>query len=185
MLDPNAPLPGDREPAQGLGASELNLLRIVCAVGWCDGDFSDDERRLLSRLVARYLSPPDGAGPSPAAVEVIASRAASLELLDTLAQALQSPEDRQLAVKLAYMMVRVGRAPGDVQPINPHEKQAYRRLIDGLGLGEDELKASEWAGEQELRAHSGGLLALLRQRFGGVGPWSEEELGEEPGAPRL
>lgn len=185
MLDPNAPLPGDRRPEQQPGASELNLLRIVCAVGWCDGDFSDDERRLLSRLVARYLSPPYGAGPSPAAVEVIASRAASLELLDTLAQALQSPEDRQLAVKLAYMMVRVGRAPGDVQPINPHEKQAYRRLIDGLGLGEDELKASEWAGEQELRAHSGGLLALLRQRFGGVGPWSEEELGEEPGAPRL
>ena len=170
MLDPNA--------------SDLDLLRLVCAVAWCDGDFSDDERRLLSRLVARYLSPPDGTGPSPAAVDGIASQAASLELLDTLPQALQTPEDRQLAVKLAYMMVRVGRAPGDVQPINPQEKQAYRRLVDGLGLSEDELKAIEWAGEQELRAHSGGLLALLRQRFGGLESWSEEELREEPGAPR-
>ena len=184
MLDPDAPLPGDRGPEPEAGASERDLLRIVCAVAWCDGDFSDDERRLLGRLVARYLSPPDGAGPSPAAVEVIASRAASLELLDTLPQALQSPEDRQLAVKLAYMMVRVGRAPGDVQAINPQEKQADRRLVDGLGLSEDELKACEWAGEQELRAHSGGLLGLLRQRFGGVGSWSEEELRDEPGAPR-
>jgi hypothetical protein len=170
MLDPNA--------------SDLDLLRLVCAVAWCDGDFSDDERRLLSRLVARYLSPPDGTGPSPAAVDGIASQAASLELLDTLPQALQTPEDRQLAVKLAYMMVRVGRAPGDGQAINPQEKQAYRRLVDGLGLSEDELKAIEWAGEQELRAHSGGLPALLRQRFGGLESWSEEELREEPGAPR-
>jgi hypothetical protein len=184
MLDSHAPLPGDLDPARGPGASELDLLRIVCAVAWCDGDFSDDERLLLSRLVARYLSPPDGAGPSPEAVDVIASRAASLELLDTLPKALQTPEDRQLAVKLAYMMVRVGRAPGDVQAINPQEKRAYRRLVDGLYLSEDELKACEWAGEQELRAHSGGLLGLLRQRCGGLDAWSEEGLREESGAPQ-
>jgi hypothetical protein len=168
MTDPVAPLSEDLGPARGAGASELDLLRIVCAVAWCDGEFSDEEHHLLRQLVERYLMPPDGEGPSPGAVEQIASRASSLELLDTLPAALSSPEDRRLALKLAYLMVRVGRAPGDPQPINPSEKQAYRRLIAALGLADEEVQATEWAAEEELRAHRGGLLGFLRQRFAGL-----------------
>lgn len=185
MSEPHAPLPEDLGSARGVGATELDLLRIVCAVAWCDGDFSDEEQQLLGRLVARYLSPPDGAGPTSEAVETIASRAASLELLDSLPRGLAIPEDRQLALKLAYMMVRVGRAPGDAEAINPREKQAYRRLVEALALPTEVVEATEWAAEQELGQHSGGLLALLRHRFGGLGAWSEDGRLPQPGDPRL
>jgi hypothetical protein len=184
MTDPHAPLPEDLGPAHGAGATELDLLRIVCAVAWCDGDFSDEEQQLLARLVARYLSPPDGAGPTAEAVQSIASRAASLELLDSLPRGLTSPEDRQLALKLAYMMVRIGRAPGDVEAINPQEKQAYRRLVEALALPSEEVEATEWAAEQELGQHSGGLLALLRPRFAGLAAWPEDGALPPPHTPR-
>lgn len=185
MSDSSAPLPEDTGSAVGAGASELDLLRIVCAVAWCDGEFSDDEQRLLAELVARYLSPADGLGPSPRAVEMIASRSASLELLDTLPRQLPSAEDRQLAVKLAYMMVRVSRRPGDTAAINPREKQAYRRLVEAAGLASAEVEATEWAAETELRNLSGGVLGLLRRAFAGLGPWPEASLLQQPGAPRL
>lgn len=185
MSNLHAPLPEDTGSAQGPGASELDLLRIVCAVAWCDGEFSDDEQRLLADLVARYLSPADGQGPSPQAVEIIASRAASLELLDTLPCRLPSAEDRQLAVKLSYMMVRVSRSPGDSAAINPREKQAYRRLVEAAGLDPSEVEATEWAAEAELSSLSGGLPGLLRRAFAGFGPWPEASLLQQPGAPRL
>lgn len=185
MIDPHAPLPEDLAPASGAGGEELNLLRIVCAVAWCDGDFSDDEQRLLGKVVARYLTPADGEGPSTEAVEMIASRAASLELLDSLPRALPSPEDRQLALKLAFMMICAGRAPGDHEAINPREKEAYRRLVEAVGLPEEEVEATEWAARRELAEHHGGLLGLLRQRFGAVSAWPDEEWLHLPGAPRL
>lgn len=185
MSDPHAPLPEDTAAAVGVGAAQLDLLRIVCAVAWCDGEFSDEEQRLLADLVARYLSPADGEGPSAEAVEMIASRSASLELLEALPRQLPSAEDRQLAVKLAYMMVRVSRRPGDTADINPREKQAYRRLVEASGLASGEVEATEWAADAELRNLSGGVLGLLRRAFAGLGPWPEASLLQQPGAPRL
>ncbi|MFM7265749.1 MAG: hypothetical protein ACKOZW_09230 [Cyanobium sp.] len=183
--DPHDPLPEDLTPASGPGAEELDLLRLVCAVAWCDGDFSADEQRLLGKLVARYLTPFDGAGPSSEAVQIIAARAAAPELLDTLAHALPSPEDRQLALKLAFIMVLVGRAPGDREAINPREKQTYRRLVEALALPNEEVEATEWAARRELQEHRGGWLDLLRQSIGGLGAWPDDTAAADPGVPRL
>jgi hypothetical protein len=185
MSHSQAPLPEDTTAAVGAGATELDLLRIVSAVAWCDGEFSDEEQRLLAELVARYLSPADGQGPSAEAVELIASRSASLELLDCLPRQLPSAEDRQLAIKLAYMMVRISRRPGDAAAINPREKEAYRRLVEAAGIEPGEVEATEWAAEAELKTLHGGVQGLLRRAFGGLGPWPEPSLLQQPGAPRL
>jgi hypothetical protein len=183
--DSHDPLPEDLAPASGPGAEELDLLRLVCAVAWCDGDFSTEEQRLLAKLVARYLTPLSGEGPSTEAVEIIAARAAAPELLETLAHALPSPEDRLLALKLSFMMVLVGRAPGDREAINPREKATYRRLVEALALPQEEVEAAEWAARHELQEHRGGWLDLLRQRIGGLGAWPDVDTLAEPGAPRL
>ena len=61
------------------------------------------------------------------------------EELDALIPRVRSEEDWQLALKLGYMMNRVGRRPRDITSINPLEKLekvAYRRLVEGLGLGD-------------------------------------------------
>ncbi len=146
-------------------AGNLDLLRILCCVAWSDGEFSEEERELLARLVERYLVA-DGSVPLPAeAAEVLADRTLQPEALDVLIPRLRSEEDRQLALKLAYMMIRVGRRPGDTSSINPLEKVAYRRLVEGLGLGEADITEAEWSAELDLQAQSG-LRGFLAQHFG-------------------
>jgi hypothetical protein len=147
-----------------LPPGDLDLLRILCCVAWSDGDFSPQEKALLGDLLHRYFPSEAGHPAATEAVEDLVASAAPLEMLDELAPRLGSAEDRQLALKLAYQMIRVGQRPGDDSSINPREKVAYRRLVDGLGLSETEIEQVEWAAEQDL-PRSMGLLGILASRF--------------------
>ena len=48
------------QPLQQLSAAQRALLRIVCWVAWADGDFAEEERELLEKLVFRLLPPEVG-----------------------------------------------------------------------------------------------------------------------------
>jgi hypothetical protein len=134
-------------------------------VAWSDGEFSAEERELLQDLVERYLVT-DGGVPLPVeAAEVPAGQSLQLEALDALIPRLRSEEDRHLALKLGYMMIRVGRRPGDESSINPMEKVAYRRLVEGLGLSEADIEEVEWAAELDLQDQTG-LKGFLSRHFG-------------------
>lgn len=150
-------------------AGNLDLLRILCCVAWSDGEFSAKERELLQDLVERYIVT-DGGVPLPAeAAEVLAGQSLQPEALDALIPRLRSEEDRQLALKLGYMMIRVARRPGDESSINPMEKVAYRRLVEGLGLGEADIAEVEWAAELDLK-NQNGLYGFLSSHFGFLVP---------------
>ncbi len=150
-------------------AANLDLLRILCCVAWSDGEFSAEERGLLAQLVEQYLVDDAGAAVPPEAVEALAERALQPEALDALIPRLRSEEDRRLALKLGYMMIRVGQRPGDESSINPLEKVAYRRLVEGLGLGEADIEEAEWAAEHDLEATSG-VRGFLSRHFGFLAP---------------
>lgn len=151
-------------PADRPADADLDLLRILCCVAWADGSFSPQERDLLERLMQRYGMADPSDGNAAVAAGVFAASPEPVEALDQLVPRLTSAEDRQLAVKLAYMMIRLGsRGEGD-SGIQAGEKLAYRRLVEGLALPETEIAEAEWAGEQEL-PHQSGVLALLRSRF--------------------
>ncbi len=137
---------------QGALGRDPNLLNILSCVAWSDGELSAEEKDLLVQLGAD---------------EVAASDAHGLETLDTLIPRLDSDDDRQLAVKLAYQVIRISRRPGETSSINAQEKVAYRRLIDGLGLEETQIQEAEWAAEQDLAGHTS-LLGFLASRFQGL-----------------
>lgn len=179
METPTAPLP----------KGEMDLLRILCCVAWSDGEFSPQERQLLGRVVERYFpgpGEPSGAETAEAmASEAMAAAAMRPELLDELVPALATLEDRQLALKLAYQMMRIGPRTGEESGIQPQEKVTYRKLVEGLGLSEAEIRETEWAAEQELKP-AGGLRSILTSRFGWLADaWSSHDLLETPGASRL
>jgi hypothetical protein len=153
--------PSTDTPSDG----NLDLLRILCCVAWSDGEFSAEERELLGRLVERYIVADGGVPLSADAAEALAERTLQPEALDALIPRLRTEEDRQLALKLGYMMMRVGQRPGDTSSINPLEKVAYRRLVEGLGLGEADIAEAEWAAELDLEAQSG-LRGFLSRHFG-------------------
>jgi hypothetical protein len=153
----------------GGGTADRDLLRILCCVAWSDGELATKEKDLLLQLGA------DGA---------LAEEAPGLDALDVLISRLGSEGDRQLAAKLAYQVIRISRRPGDDSSINPHEKVAYRRLLDGLALDESQIREAEWAAEQDLSGQTS-LLGFLASRFRGLGAWPDDALLDTPGTPRL
>jgi hypothetical protein len=114
-------------------------------VAWSDGEVAPEERRLLEVLARRYFMADVGLPDAADAVAEMVSGAMGVELIDELAPRFTSHDDKQLALKLSYMVIRVGRNLGDTSSINEREKQAYRRLVEGLGLPQGEVEEAEWA----------------------------------------
>jgi uncharacterized tellurite resistance protein B-like protein len=159
---------------------QLDLLRVVCCVAWADGDVSADEKRLLEKLVAKYFACGDGSGANQEAARQLAAWTVDSSVLVEVIPRLTSEEDRALALKLSYMMAKVGQRPQDSSPINPAEKALYRQLVEALGLSESEVAETEWAAEQELSSGKG-VWAALGAAFAGLGAWPSQEMLETPG----
>ncbi|WP_216900395.1 TerB family tellurite resistance protein [Synechococcus sp. CCY 9618] len=153
-------------PAAALSQEQAALLRIVCTVAWADGECSGGERKLLAELVARHVHGDTLAPLGEAALEgVLAERLPVAALADLVGQ-LGSGDDRELALKLSYMMVRVGRRSPEESSINSQERVAYRRLVELLGLDDGRIREIEWAAEADLpRKH--GLAQLLEELTAG------------------
>ena len=159
---------------------QLDLLRIVCCVAWADGDVSTDEKRLLEKLVAQYFPGSNGASPTEEAARQLAAWSLDDTVLEEAIRRLDSEEDKVLALKLANMMARVSQRPEDTSPINAQEKALYRRLVESLGLSENQVKEAEWAAEQDL-ASGKGVWAMLGAALSGLGAWPTTEMLETPG----
>ncbi|MCP9926680.1 TerB family tellurite resistance protein [Cyanobium sp. CH-040] len=155
-------------PAAELTPAQRALLRLVCWVAMADGDFAEQERQLLQKLVASTLPAP--ADSAADAVQALAAGALEEPDLEALVADLDDADDRQLAVKLAFQMACVNQRPEDDAVINTAEKRAYRRLVELLKLPETEVAEAEWAARQELQQRPS-LLELISGPLAGFGAW--------------
>jgi hypothetical protein len=165
---PSDPTP--TSPLASLNPSQRALLRIVCWVAWADGDFAEEERTLLEKVVARTLAPLDSAeGPSLAVSHLAAQNLQPVEVEQLVAD-LEGADVRQQAVKLVVQMMGVNQRPEDDAAVNPAEKDAYRRLLAALALPEAAVQEAEWAARQELQRPRS-LLELISETLAGFGAW--------------
>jgi uncharacterized tellurite resistance protein B-like protein len=160
------------------------LLRLLCCIAWSDGEVSVKERELLESLATQVLLTDEEKAEAAAEVSSLVSDTLGLPALDALLPQIVGHDQKQLALKLAFMVIRVSREPGEHSSINASEKIAYRRLVEGLGLSDDEVREAEWAAEQDLREQTS-LWHLLSQRFSGLGAWPDDALLSSPDLPRL
>jgi uncharacterized membrane protein YebE (DUF533 family) len=168
-------------PLDQLSAAQRALLRIVCWVAWADGDFADEERQLLETLVFRLMPPEVGIAEAEDAFRsLLAEQLQSIDL-EALVAELGDSDERQLTVKLAVQMLAVNQRPDDNAPVNPAEKQAYRRLLEALQLPEAEVAEAEWAARQDLQQKRG-VLEVIGMALAGWGAWPsiEAEGGQLP-----
>jgi hypothetical protein len=149
-----------------LTPTQTALLRIVCTVAWSDGECSRAERELLAEQVATQLQghSPDSLGDTQ--LEAFLAERLTVAGLDDLVAQLPASDDRQLALKLSYMMVRVGRRSPAESSINAQERVAYRHLVELLGLAEARIQEIEWAAEADLPKKEG-LAQLLAELTAG------------------
>lgn len=160
--------------------SQLAILRIVCCVAWADGAVSSEERQLLEQLVSRYFSSEGDAASTEQAARQLSSWIQDDGVMEEALTALRGEEDRILTLKLAHMMARVNQRPEDDAAINSDEKRVYRRLVDALGLTENQVREAEWAAEQDLTSGRS-VWAQLRTALAGLGAWPTSEMLETPG----
>ena len=163
-------------PAAVLSQEQAALLRIVCTVAWADGECSTAERELLAEQVATHLQGDSPSGLDEAQLEAFLAERLPVAGLEALVAQLPGSDARQLALKLSYMMVRVGRPPPAEPSINAQERVAYRHLVDLLGLDDGKIQEIEWAAEADLPRKEG-LAQLLAELTAG---WRSPDDGRGP-----
>ena len=159
-----------------LTPAQAALLRIVCTVAWADGECSSAERELLAELVASHLHGDSFSGLGEAELEAFLAERLPVAGLDALVAQLSGSDARQLALKLSYMMVRVGRRSPAEPSINAQERMAYRHLVELLGLEDTKIQEIEWAAEADLPKKQG-LAQLLAELTAG---WRSPDDGRGP-----
>ena len=76
-------------------------------------------------------------------------RIARDELLSRL-NALETREEQDLAVKLAYLTAMVSRDPKDLSDINVHELDLFQTITAALRCPDERVQAIQWAADEEL-----------------------------------
>ena len=159
-----------------LTPAQAALLRIVCTVAWADGECSRAERELLAEQVANHLLGDNPDSLAEAQLEAFLAERLPVAGLDDLVTQLPGSDYRQLALKLSYMMVRVGRRSAAEPSINAQERVAYRHLVELLGLEDARIQEIEWAAEADLPKKEG-LAQLLAELTAG---WRTPDDGRGP-----
>lgn len=157
-----ASLPANLRP------EEFNILQIVSAMAWADGEFASEERDALFSMLAKLFAETEEEAGS--LYQTLQSQPATS--LEELVAQLTSEDDRELALKLSYMVIQANdSSPNQAAdtPINIKEKAAYRRLVDLLHLSDDTIEKTEWAADEELKQHGKPAYAVssrIGQFFG-------------------
>lgn len=145
-----------------LSPNQINLLQIVCTMAWSDGEFSPKEQELLLNYCSEIFSEnKEQEAEVKQYLQCQITDQKPLDLLEQLVPQLTIEEDRELALKLGYMVICLSQKTGSDSKINLEEKIAYRRLIELLNLPDETIQKIEWAANEELN-HQEQPLEILK-----------------------
>jgi tellurite resistance protein len=145
-----------------ISPQEQTLLRVVCAIAQADGQISSEELdRILSEF-SKFFA--DSEADEASLLQQLQQYAVEQVPLEALVPQLKLEEDRELALKVGYMVIRSSRRTAEEALINPAEKSAYRRLIELLGLPDETVTKIETLTDEELEQEED-LVHAIAQRI--------------------
>lgn len=146
-----------------ISPEQRNLLRVVCSMAWADGQIAPEElERILTELSRLFAV--DEAERQQLQQELQVSLVENTPLEQLVSQ-IQTEEDRELALKLSYMVIRSSRRQPEEAWINPAEKAAYRRLVELLALPDETVTKIETLTDEELNQEDD-LVHTIASRLG-------------------
>lgn len=157
-------LKGQEEEILKMNASSaITLLLLIQEVAYCDGSMSQDEENLILTLIEEHDLQEDRAVLKNRLIEGYSSptghqnvargsskRIDRNQLLIQL-HALTSKEERDLAIKLAYLTAMVSRNREDATDINDQEHEFFQWIANALQYPEQRVRAIQWAADEELK----------------------------------
>ncbi|MFO8039326.1 MAG: TerB family tellurite resistance protein [Sodalinema sp.] len=132
-IQPPAPPP--------ISPRQMNLLRIVAAMAWADGELAQTEVEvMLTRFSELFAKSPEDREKLRQDLQAYCIQNIPLE---DLVPKLHSDEERELVLRLGYEVIASSSRTPDEPKINEEEASAYQKLRDMLGLPEAKVKEIE------------------------------------------
>ena len=119
---------------------KMKMLRIVASMAWADGNFAPEEEDVILSSFTKILSPE---GESKLLRQELRNYLAKHIPIESLITDIETDEDKELLVKLAYDVIKSSSLTIDDPLINEQEAVAYQNLINLLGLPAETIKRLE------------------------------------------
>ncbi|MEN9216026.1 MAG: TerB family tellurite resistance protein [Gloeomargarita sp. HHBFW_bins_162] len=131
---------------------QMNLLRVVAAMSWSDGELSAEESTLiLDRFSQLFAQNEQQQAQLRQELEDYVTQNIPLE---ELVPKLHSDTEKFLVLQLGYAVIKASsRAPGEPL-VNEDEKAAYTKLINLLGIPPEQVRALEAEMDAQLQNHN-------------------------------
>ena len=144
----------------------ITLLQLIQEVAYCDGSMSQDEEDLIMSLIDshglqedrdalknRLIEGYSSISKNRSVARGSAKRIDRNELIKRLS-ALKSKEERDLAVKLAYLTAMVSRDSDDSTDMNAKELDLFQTITGAVQCPEERVRAIQWSADEELQEWS-------------------------------
>lgn len=148
-------------PPPSITPRQMNLLRIITAMAWSDGELAQEEVDvMLDRFSGLF------------ATDAPQQRQLQQELRDYMMQnipleelipKLQSDEEKELVLQLGYEVICSSARTPDEDNINDDEAAAYQKLVDLLGLSSE--KVQQVIAKAEMASEDESLVDLLSRQL--------------------
>jgi hypothetical protein len=129
---------------------QMNLLRVVAAMSWSDGELSPAENALILDRFSQLFAQ-DAAQQAQLRQELQAYVTQNIPL-EELVPKLQTETEKFLVLQLGYAVIQASRRAPDEPLVNEEEKAAYAKLIDLLQLPPEQVAALE--AEMDAQLHN-------------------------------
>lgn len=146
-------------PPPSITPRQMNLLRVITAMAWADGDLAVEEVDLmLARLSEVFAS--DSQQQQELQQELRDYLHQNIPLAELIPQ-LESIEERQLVLRLGYEVIQANRRAANEPAINPAEAAAYQKLKQSLALPADIVRQIESESDSEVYPERSAIDSLV------------------------
>ncbi|APB35189.1 hypothetical protein GlitD10_2845 [Gloeomargarita lithophora Alchichica-D10] len=131
---------------------QMNLLRVVAAMSWSDGELSPEESALILDRFSQLFAQ-DEQQQAQLRQELHDYVMQNIPL-EEIVPKLQSDTEKFLVLQLGYAVIQASsRAPGEPL-VNEDEQAAYSKLINLLQIPPEQVSALEATMDDQLQSHS-------------------------------
>ncbi|MDJ0708727.1 MAG: TerB family tellurite resistance protein [Leptolyngbyaceae cyanobacterium MO_188.B28] len=138
-------------PPPSISPRQMNLIRIVASMAWCDANLAEEEAELmLDRFSHLFSAAPDRQKELRQELQDYLMQNIPLE---ELTPKLTTQVEKELVLRLGYEVISSSARTPDEDLINPEEAETYRRLVELLDLPADVLQRVEAEAKAELEGN--------------------------------
>lgn len=156
-------MPLQTPPPPSISPAQMNLLRVVAAMAWADGNLAEEEVDVMLDSFSGLF-----AADAPQKEELrqeLRDYVMQNIPLEELIPKLQTIEERELVLRLGYAVINSSARTPEEALVNDDEAEAYQHLVKLLDFAPETVKRVEAEAIADL-SHSEGLIERLTRHLG-------------------